>query len=111
MDVYATPCNGIVECFDKSDESNCTRSNLTKYFFIGFSLAIIIFYFSLKIFQLYQELNIEVALNMNSSLENPPIEMYEAFHDDPEIINEVNIYLIRRILTKRVDNIHDDSWS
>ena len=103
LDTYATPCNNITECFDESDESNCNKNNTATYIFIGSSLAVIIFYLCLKIFQVYREDSIDMALGMNYSIENPPIESYEDHHYDSEVIKEVNIYLLRRILTKRVD--------
>ena len=38
-----------------------------------------------------------------SSIDCPPLEYFESFHDDPNIIESVNVYLIRKILTNRVD--------
>ena len=43
------------------------------------------------------------TLLMASEQETSPLDRYETDHDNPNVISEVNIYLLRKILTQNLD--------
>ena len=87
MDIYATPCNKIRECFDGSDEVNCKEDITTTYILLGTSFLLIALYISLKVYQYNTEDKTDDFF-MFSSIDYPPVESYEERHDDPDIIRE-----------------------
>ena len=102
MDIYATPCNKIKECFDYSDENNCEEGSLMTKILLAASFAVIFVYVSLKIYQNINEENVDHML-MASKQEISPLGRYETDHDNPNVISEVNLYLLRKILTQNLD--------
>ena len=102
MNIYATPCDDKIECYDQSDESFCKEEKTVTYILLGALLLITLFYVSLShIFKSSKdEINLTFPLrqyNLNT------LENYEANHRDPIIIYDVNIHLLNTILTKSVE--------
>ena len=102
MWIYATPCDRIIECFDHSDEKHCDQDKKTSYILFGSSFVIIFIYIGLKLFDNHNQKNTDFLL-FESSIDYNPIEQYECNHTDPKVIESVNVYLIRKILTNRED--------
>ena len=104
--IYSTPCNNIRECFDGSDEENCKQDKLATYLLIGSSVTVIIFYLALKLYQFYTKDNID-KLMMTVIQDCSLIERFETNHNDPDVLNEAKIYLLRTIISKDVDKVQE----
>ena len=102
MEMYATPCNNVIECFDGSDESHCRQDKRMTYILIGSSIGIILLYFTLRIYKCHEEESRGQPL-LRGQTEAQLIENYETDHYDPDVIQEVNVYLFHTIFTKNVE--------
>ena len=102
VEIYATPCNNVVECFDGSDESHCQEDKIMTYILAGSSIGIILLYFTLRIYKHHEEESGGQPL-LGDQAELHFLQKYETDHNDPDIIKEVNVRLFHTIYTKNVE--------
>ena len=100
MEIYATPCNGIRECADDSDESGC-KNNTIQYLVILLSLLTIFLMFVALRFSIgsfIEKLKSLPKSNPKSLTEL--LKNYEKDLNNKQIIEEVNLYLYHSIHTQ-----------
>ena len=107
MDIYATPCNKIQECFDNSDENNCKEGSLITQILLGSSFVVIVLYLSLDFYLKNSETMVDKLLMTLGEELSSLLTKYELNHDDPKVVGEVNIYFLHIILTQSLDVSQD----
>ena len=114
MDIFATPCNGIQECADGSDESNCSKSIISMIVLVTTALCIALTYLGAKCgLFIYNKLigveeqNIKI---LSKDDDDYIFSRYETFNDENSlnskgIIKEMNTYLLHIIFTEPKETI------
>ena len=91
MKIVATPCDGISECANGTDEEGCRNSNYG--IFLTFGLVPVIF-IVLKLFDFFsRDQEDEQKINLDEDLE-VLLERYKNAPDDESIIKSVNMKLL-----------------
>ena len=113
MTTVATACNGVMECYDGSDEGSCSDT-LSIYFLIISILGVIILYAALKFVHIKNSTgmssNIVSETNQDLTLENLyEVEGYQHHfkenHEDEETIKILNARLLQMIFSEKRDTI------
>ena len=108
MTTVATACNGVMECYDGSDEGSCSDT-LSIYFLIISILGVIILYAALKFVHIKNSTgmssNIVSETNQDLTLENLyEVEGYQPHfrehHEDEETIKKLNARLLQMIFSE-----------
>ena len=103
----ATPCDGIVDCYDGSDEALCKDQTLTTFLISGSVVTILIIYLGIKytrkINRTFASVKDEVACPQfqDKSLRKM-LEKFEHHRDDSDAIAQVNTYLLHILHTKKI---------
>ena len=107
MEIYATPCNNKVECADGSDESDC-KNNVTSNIILSVSSVLVLIVFlgltvyHYKSYQDSPEKN-EESQTISVPSKSDMLIKYKENHDDNQIVEEVNLFLLHSIHTNSVE--------
>ena len=117
MTTVATACNGIIECYNGSDEDACSDSNLV-YILVTFVIAVILLYFALKYYShnnkafftkakhISNDSKVEFDLgNLLESRKDSERFDFETHQDEKDTILHVNNLLLQMIFSERRDVI------
>ena len=102
----AVVCDGVIECQDGEDERQCKNESEYHTYLILSSATVLLIFFIIKLLkklgkEIRQHCDSEnIALKAQKSLEDV-ITTYEINHEDLEIIEEVNIFFVKNIFSKR----------
>ena len=118
MKTVVTACNGIVECYDGSDEGSCSDT-LTIYFLITTIIGVIFLYLFLKYLHSNKKAkgqivpdegrdNFELE-NLYVTKENPDFFDFVTHHEDQHTIQRANILLLNVIFSETRDAIKEKS--
>ena len=110
MTILATPCNGIIECYDGSDEDSCSDT-LSIYFLIIAIFGIIITYLVLEYLT---KNNVTKQITRENYIENIFLDDkdknysdFVAQHRNKEVLEETNTILLHLIYSQSRDVIKE----
>ena len=118
MKTVVTACNGIVECYDGSDEGSCSDT-LTIYFLITTIIGVIFLYLFLKYLHSNKKAKIKIdpdegrdnfeLENLYVTKEDPDFFDFVTHHEDQHTIQRANILLLNVIFSETRDAIKEKS--
>lgn len=110
MEIYATPCNGIVECLDHSDEDGCGDNSKINIIIVVSSLILLIIFVVLRFISANSVCRkIEPTEGLEMSI--PSFSKFSIIHKDKyqhdiydsNFVQELNLILHHSIHTKTVE--------
>ena len=105
MQILATACDGIIECFESVDEVNCKNHSWSNYV-LAVTIAIMLtVYLGLKYTKIKKKETFQLPLvpDGQDKTVNRILADYSRHRDNPDIIAEVNTYLLYWIQTLPTD--------
>ena len=106
---YATACDDFPECVDKEDETLCSDDAILNKVLLATVIFIAILYLTLRLgsffFQFCKKDDEKFNLDLmkGKGLEDNILEKYSKDHDNDEIIERLNSFLLHIIFTKKTD--------
>ena len=104
MDIYATPCNKIVDCADGSDESECQNNTKSNIILILSAVVVLLLFLAST---LYHYISDETSQTKGHCKPKSTIDMlikYKENHDDQTTVEEVNLHLLHTINTQTIED-------
>ena len=104
IETYATACDGITECLDEDDEKFCSGYSILKQILVTTSILIALLYLGQKFRRIAKHTNYDFQLERQElELHSDILKTYSENHDNNEVLEKVNIFLLNIMFTRRTD--------
>ena len=103
IETYATACDGITECLNEDDEKFCSGYSILKQILVSTSILIALMYLGLKFGRIAKNKDEFQLETLKQDLHSDILRTYSENHDNNEVLEKLNIFLLNIIFSKRTE--------
>ena len=104
VEIFATPCDGVIECAKASDETGCNDNFITNIVLGFFTVTVFLLFFGLRYFNILRPEN-QAGHALHSS---NVLRTYKLKYEDQESIDLVNLHLLDSMNTESAEDHNEN---